>query len=256
MSITDMTGSLELSWQEIDAVSFTAGTLADEDACVSQVEKKLQRGTLSTSTEPSTTDVKAYLVRAKEILCETYGYSWVRRFAYATLTSGEHRFALPPDYAGGRISLRDITNNKSMRPCDPDTFMKSFPDIDEYGSTDPGVGVFTIINRELWVSYNVSGSPRIELEYARSGDDNTTSDMTYIPEPMRWRLVDYAIAECFEQLHEYERAQYFGGKWAGQLQIAKKKSGRMKWTHANAQARSWFRGRGSGGTPSFHVKAS
>jgi hypothetical protein len=53
MSITDDSTGLSTTYTEQTVVAFTAGTLANVAACITEVEAKLKRGTLSASTNPT-----------------------------------------------------------------------------------------------------------------------------------------------------------------------------------------------------------
>ena len=114
MSLTVASTTLDSAWVEFSTVSYSAGSLADINACVTEVESKIRRGTLTTSTSPSTTEVKRWLQRAKQELAELRQFTWRRRYVTGTLTAGTYRYSLPPDFAGGRISLRDKTNDRKI----------------------------------------------------------------------------------------------------------------------------------------------
>ena len=107
MSLTIASTTLDTAWQEFSTVAFSAGSLADIDSCVTEVESKIRRGTLSPSSAPSTTEVKRWLQRAKQELAELRQFTWRRRYVTGTLTSGTWRYSLPPDFAGGRVNIRD-----------------------------------------------------------------------------------------------------------------------------------------------------
>ena len=64
MSLTVASTALSTTWLEFGVVAYTAGTLADEDACVAEVESKLRRGTISSTSTPTETEVKRWLLRA------------------------------------------------------------------------------------------------------------------------------------------------------------------------------------------------
>ena len=81
MSITDATTSLGTTWTEQSVVAFNAGTLATISSCVTEVESKLRRGTLSSTSSPTLSQVQTWLKRAKQELAETKGYTWRRRYA-------------------------------------------------------------------------------------------------------------------------------------------------------------------------------
>lgn len=226
MSITDDSTGLDLTWTEQPVVAFTAGTLSDIDELISELEAKIQRGTLSSTSTPTTTQAQRWLIRAKEEFMETHGYTFARRYAYATATSGSYRFALPPDFGGGAFHLRDTTYNSKYNFTNPATFDALYPDVSEFGSGR--TRYCTIKDRELWVAPPADGGV-FELEYTRTGDDNTATDISYIPEKFRWKLVDMAVVEAFEYLQEFDKAQYFQQKSAGRIALAKKSDGRKRW---------------------------
>ena len=97
MTITDSSTSLDTAYTEQSIVAFTTGVLSDVDACVSEVEARLQRGTLGTSTVPTTTQVKNWLTRAKLELAEVRGFTWRRKYATATTVAGTYRYAMPQE---------------------------------------------------------------------------------------------------------------------------------------------------------------
>jgi len=134
MSITDDSTGLDHVWTEQTVVAFTAGTLADIDELITELETKIQRGTLSATSTPTSTMAQRWLIRAKEEFMETHGYSFARRFAYVTATSGSYRFALPPDFGGGTTRLTDTTYDRTIRYTDAAAFGKLYPDISEFGS--------------------------------------------------------------------------------------------------------------------------
>lgn len=236
MSVTVATTTIDLVWQEVDLVSFTAGTMADIDSMKTEVESKLQRGTLSGTSSPTTAEVGIWLVRAKEEFMETGGYSFARRFVYATATAATYRFALPPDFGGGGSYLRDITNNARVRYTDRETFDRLYPDPSEFGSGS--LKRFTVKGRELW-TYPAGNGARLELEYTRTGDDNTATDVSYIPERYRWKIVDMALIEAFESLQEYDKATYYQRKGTSRIALAKKSDSKQKMSHKR-RALSWL----------------
>jgi hypothetical protein len=167
---------------------------------------------------------------------ETHGYSFARRFAYATATAGTYRFALPPDFGGGGSYLRDTTNDRRVRHMDTASFDRSYPDVSEFGNGD--LARFTIKDRELWTYPPASGAT-LELEYTRTGDDNTATDVSYIPQRYRWKIIDMAVIEAFEFLQEFEKAAYYQKKSSGRIAIAKKSDNKQKFSHKR-RAVSWL----------------
>ena len=238
MSITVATTTVELAWQEVDIVSFTAGTMTDMDNLKTEVEAKLQRGTLSGTSVPTTAEVQVWLVRSKEEFMETNGYSFARRYAYAEPTAGTWRLGCPPDFGGGACKIRDTANNRTVRPMDRARFDALYPDLTEFGNAD--LKAFTIKDREIWIYPPADGS-RLEIEYTRTGDDNTATDISYIPEQYRFKLVDLALIEAFEFLQEFDKATYYQRKGSGRLKLAKKSDGRQRLS-TKRRATSWLEG--------------
>lgn len=234
MSITDDSTGLSTTWTEQPVVAFTAGTMSDINDLITELEAKIQRGTLSTSSTPSTTQAQRWLIRAKEEFMETNGYTFARRYAYATATAGSYRFALPPDFGGGAFYLRDTTYNAKYNFTSSGLFDAAYPDVSEFGNAQ--AKYCSIKNNELWIAPPADGAT-LELEYTRTGDDNTATDISYIPEKYRWKLIDIAVVEAFEYLHEFEKAQYYQQKSSGRIALAKKSDGRKKWP---TRARSVF----------------
>ena len=229
--------ALATTWTENSVVEFTAGTLSDITNCVTYVESKIQRGTLSASTTPSTTEVNWELIRAKEELCEVFGFTWQRKYSYADTVSGTYRYALPKDYSGGEVSLRDTTNNQALNWIDNYRFNLKFPDPSEEGSSN--ISGFTIKDRELWLIPPPNGVKRLELEYGRSGDDVTNTDVAYLPEIMRFKMCDFAIFQAFLTLQEYDKASLFKGEWMSGIQKSKRQSGKQRWANSGFQALTW-----------------
>lgn len=238
MSITDATTSLATTWTENSTVVFTSGTLATIADCLTEVQSKLKRGTLTTSTTPSTTEVYRWLVRAKQELVEVKGFTFRRRFAYATTVADQYRYALPPDYDGGRIRVRDTTNNRFIELYDPGYFDQMRPYIGNETSDEPMYA--TIKDRELWFGSPPDGTYTIELEYERSGDDNTPTDFSWLPQIERFRCCDFATAEAFESIHMWDIADRFRAKWAAGIGKAIKADSKRKWAAMNYRARSWM----------------
>jgi hypothetical protein len=238
MSITDDSTSLNTTWTEQPVVAFTAGTLSTYASLVTEIEGKLQRGTLTTTTTPSTTQLQIWIVRAKQELMEAYGFTFSRRFATATATSGSYRFALPPDYGGGSGILRDTTNDVTISAAtDRATFDAAYPDVSSRGAGQ--IEAFTIKNNELWLSRPADGAT-LELEYNRTGDDNTATTISYIPERLRWKLVDLVCIEAFELLQEFDKASYYQAKGVGRIQQAKRGDSHKKWAATGYRAKPWF----------------
>jgi len=227
MAITDSTTTLDTSWSEQSIVTFTTGVLTDEDACVSEVESKLKRGTLSASSTPTLTQVKNWLARGKMELAEIKDYSFNRKFAQASLTSGDYRISLPPDYNGGVMIVRDTTNDRPITVFDSTSFDRMYPDPSAEDSDEPLVA--TIKNMELWLSPPANGTTVIEIEYDRSGAATTESDFSWLPELERFRCCDFAVAMAFESLHQFDLADRYLNRFSVDLTKSVKADGRRKW---------------------------
>lgn len=254
MSITDSSSSLSSSWSEKSVVSFNQGSLADIDDCVSEVESKLFRGTLGASTRPTLNQVKQWLVRAKQELSEVKGFTFKRRYASVNTSSGNYRYALPPDYNGGRIMLRDTTSDLPITIWPEYWFDQRYPDPSGESAGQPVIA--TIKNMELWLNRPTDGVYALELDYDRSGADNTPNDFSWLPEIERFRCCDFAISEAFESLHLWQQAQLYREKWNTGIGRAIRADGKRKWKRMRFQALSMFqeyvvtRGGTSGATPS------
>jgi len=238
MPITDATTSLATTWTEHAVVSFTAGTLATSAEMITEIESKLKRGTLGANSSPTSTSVNRWLVRAKEELMQVKSFDFSRRYAYATLTAGDYRVSLPPDYAGGSIRLNDQTNDYRLVPWPSHIFDSKFPDVDAESNGAPRV--FTIKHMELWLAPPVNASTILELEYDRSSDDNTTTDFAYLPEVERFRCCDYALYEACESLEDWEKAKWYWDKWARGLGRSVGADARKKWKNMGFRAISIF----------------
>lgn len=238
MSITDDSTGLDLTYTEKPVVAFTAGTLAGVAECVSEVESKLQRGTLGASTTPTLTQIQNWLVRAKQELAEVKGFTWKRRYASASTTADTYRYALPPDYNGGYTTIKDTTNDKTIKIWQQHWFDAKYPDPSALTSSDSFLA--TIKNMELWLAPPPNGAYALEIEYERSGDDNTPTDFSWLPELSRWLCCDRAIAEAFESLHDWNRANLFMKKWSFGLGKAIRADGKRRWASMGYQAISMF----------------
>lgn len=230
--------ALTTAWTNQEVVSFNAGTLSDIDACITEVEDKLKRGTLSATSSPTSTAVQRWLIRAKEELCENRNYTWTRKYAYADTVAGTYRYAMPADYHGGQCTIRDITNDYPIVIVPDSQFDVKFPDMSAESSDEPVIAC--IKDRELWIGPPAGGVYRLELEYNRSGDDTTTTDFSYLPEIERYRCCDKAVGEACESLDWWDKAKYYQTKWEVGLVKSKKADARKKWSKTNYQALSWM----------------
>lgn len=238
MSITDSASNLATTWTEQDTVAFTSGTLATVTDCVTEVESKIKRGTLSSSTTPTDTQVQRWLIRAKEEISELRSYTWRRRYAYATTVAAQYRYALPPDYDGGRVMLRDTTNNRQIEILDSHFFDTRWPDPSEEDADEPEVAA--IKGNELWLLPPPAGAYTLEITYDRSGDDNTPTDISWLPQLERFRICDFAVAESFASLHMWDESKYYYDKWMAGVGKSIKGDARRKWKTMRYQARSMF----------------
>jgi hypothetical protein len=263
MSLTIASAPLSTDWVEFDTVEYTSGTLPDINACIIEVESKLGRGELSASTIPTTIEVKRWLNQARQALSEVRQFTWRRRYVTATLTAGSYRYSLPPDYSGGRVSLRDKTNDTKIPITSPHQYDVLFPDPSE--KTGGQISVACIKNLELWVS-PPSGNDVVELEYEQTGgdvleellneagdiilDDDTWQtifidsgnefDFSWMPEIERFRCCDYAISKSFAALHEFSGAKYYYKKWEYSTSMGVRSDGKKRLTTSGYRARSVF----------------
>jgi len=233
MSITDDSTGLDQSWTEQTVVAFTVGTLASITDMVAEVESKLKRGTLSTTTSPKLADVQRWLVRAKEELMQVRSFSFARRYAYTDLTAGNYRVALPPDFNGGSIRLKDVTNEYSPRILPSHLYDIKYPKPSGESSNEPTH--VTVKNIELWIAPPVTAC-RLEIEYDRSGDDNTATDFSYLPEIERFRCCDYALFEASESLEAWKKAEWYKAKWNDGLGRSRRADARRKWKNMGFRA--------------------
>jgi hypothetical protein len=240
MTITDSSTELSTTWTENTYVAFTAGTLATVADCLTEVQSKLKRGTLSTTTSPTTTEVYRWLIRAKQELAEVKGFTWRRRYAYCSTVASTYRYALPPDFNGGNVRIKDTTNDRFIELYDPHYFDSVYPDMSSESNDEPLYGC--VKNMELWLAPPPSGVFTLEIEYDRSGDDNDVSssaDFSWLPEIERFRCCDFAVGEAFESLHMWEVSDRFKAKWGVGIGKAIRADGKRKWKSMNYRARSY-----------------
>jgi len=225
MSITSGVATLDTSWQEQNTVAFTPGVLTSVSDMVTEVGKRLKRGTLSASTTPTSTDVTNWCHRGKEELAEIKNFTFARRYAYVTLSAGDYRISLPPDFNGGKIRLKDTTNDRYLTYFDPDTFDMKYPD--PSAETQRVVLIYTIKNLEMFLTPPPDSADVLELEYERSGSEATTMD--WLPEMERWRVTDFATAMSFYSLHMWEEGDRYFGMWTNGLGKAVRADAKRKW---------------------------
>lgn len=238
MTITDSTTTLDTAWTEQSFVQFTTGVLSTLATCVSEVEAKLQRGTLSATTAPTDTQVEGWLKRAKLELVEIFDFTFARKYATCSMTAGTYRYGLPEDFNGGEIKLKDTTNDRFIAVWPEGKFDKKYPDPSEESNNE--VIVACIKNMELWVVPPPNGSDTLELEYSRSGAETTADDFSWLPELERWRCCDFALGQAFESLHMWAEADRYKAYWKDSIQKAKVADGRKKWKGKRYQVSSVF----------------
>jgi hypothetical protein len=144
---------------------------------------------------------------------------------------------MPADYSGGEVRLRDITNDRFLTWLDNYRFDLKFPDPSEE-SNNKTQG-FATKDRELWLVPPPGGVYRLELEYGRSGDDTTPTDVSYLPEIMRFKICDFATYQSFLLLQEYEKANLFKGEWMSGIKKSRRQSGKQRWANSGFQALTW-----------------
>ena len=237
MSITDSTTNIATTYTENDTVAFNAGTLASVTDCVTEVQSKLKRGTLSTSTTPTLAEVQRWLVRAKQEMAEIKGFTWRRRYAYCSTVANQVIYGLPPDFNGGMVRIKDTTNDRFIELLEPHQFDTLFPDVSAETSNEPLNGC--IKNLELWLVPPPSGVFTLEVEYDRSGGDNTPTDFSWLPEIERFRCCDFAIAEAFESIHMWAESDRFRTKWGSGVGKAIRADGKRKWKSMNFRTLGW-----------------
>lgn len=238
MGITDATTNLDTTYTEQSTVAFTAGTLSTVADLVTEVESKLQRGILSTSSLPKASDVQRWLIRAKQEIAGVKNFTWKRRYASVTTVANQYRYSLPPDYQGGFTKLRDVSNNKAIIIINTHMFDERYPDPSEESQGE--VEVAAVKNMEVWFAPVPGDAYDIELEYDRSGDDNTPTDFSWLPESERFLCCDFAISEAFEALRNYSAMNSFRNKWKEGMRRAERSDGKKKWKTTDFQARSIF----------------
>jgi len=229
--------ALETTWTEQSAVGFNQTTISSTANMTTQVQTNVNRGTLSTTTTPSTTQVTSWLIRAKEKLMELYGFTWKRKFAYADTVASTYRYALPKDFAGGGAILRDLTQNTRLSPMNPIAFDTTYPDV--AGSSNGTPDYYCIKDRELWLSAPADGVYRLELEYTRSGEDSTAETWDYLPEAMLFKLSDYATYRAFMMLQDWNAAQAYKSEWIQDTQASKTDDAKKKWAQLNYMIPNW-----------------
>ena len=219
-------------------MSFNAGTLSNIDACVTEVQSNLNRGALSESSKPKLTQVKNWLIRAKQELAEQHGFEWKRVFSYMDTAASEYRYILPPDFGEGGQVIKDITQDIPLVYIDQVAFDYLF--VDPAGDSTAPPTYYTIKSHELWLSQPASGAFRLEMQYDRTGADVSTDDVSYLPELMRFRMCDYATYRAFITLENWNAAQTYKEEWRVSSVTSKRRDMKNKWKSQGYRVRSWF----------------
>ena len=234
MAITVASASLDTTWVEFGTVSFTTGTLDTMSACIDEVASKLKRGTtLTSTTTPTAQAVKNWIIRGKEELVEIKNFTFAKRYVTTNTVSGQYRYSLPNDYNGGSVRIRDVTNNRFLVEWPSGHYDLKYPDPSEEDNDEPNV--FCIKNRELWLMPPAGGVYALELDYGRSGDD-AGIDILWLPEIERFRCCDFATAEAFYSLHDFQKGDAYYARWAQGLGKAVRADGKRKWKSRGFQA--------------------
>ena len=228
-AITDTTTTVDTAWVENDLFlpTFTAGYLSTQSACVDEVGAKLQRGALSATSTPTDTQVKGWLMRAKLKLMQVRDFSFARKFAYVSTAAAQYRYGMPPDYQGGEVSIRDMTNNYELRVWPRAWYDKAYPDPSEETNYYPRIAC--VKGMELWLVPPPSGVYTLQMDYSRSGAETTAGDFSWIPEYERWLCCDFATGQSFESLHMWQEADRYLARWEDELKYSVRADGRRKW---------------------------
>ena len=237
MAIVPASGTLDTSWAEFNTVGYTASALATLSACIDAVGVKLNRGAITSTSAPKDSEIADWITRGKQQLAQTKGYTWKRRLVTMTTTSGTFRYSLPVDFGGGYAKLRNQSNDTAIRIIDDHAFDMYYPDVSSVDNGEPLTA--TVKNQELWFYPAPGGAYVIELDYQRTGDDADYRDLSWIPAAERWSLVDYALAESYETLQQFEQAQYYWTKWSQDVKLSRRSDGKRKWSKYTT-ARSIF----------------
>jgi len=237
MSIVVASAALDTAWSEFGLVSFSTSTLATLSACIEEVESKLKRGTLGATTTPSDVDVARWLDRGKQELVETKNYTFRKRYVTGNTVALQYRYALPTDYGGGALAIRDMTNDREIRVWDEAMFNLKFPDPSEESADEPTIAC--IKNMELWLVSPPAAVYALELSYDRSGEA-TATDFSWLPIIERFRVCDFATAEALASLHDYDKAQFYYTRWEKGIGKAIRADGKRKWKRMRYQAMSIF----------------
>ena len=233
MSLVVASAALDTAWSEFGRVAYSTSTLASLSACIDEVADKLNRGPISSTSKPSDVAISRWLDRAKQELVETKNYTFKKRYVTAPTVAAQYRYALPTDYGGGALSIRDMTNDRLIHVWDEAIFDMKFPDPSEETSDEPLIAC--IKNMELWLVPPPDGVYTLELSYDRTGEA-TATDFTWLPVIERFRVCDFATAEAFASLHDYDKAQFYYDRWDRGIGKAIRADGKRKWRGLSYQA--------------------
>jgi hypothetical protein len=92
----------------------------------------------------------------------------------------------------------------------------------------------------LWLSAPASGVYRFEIEYMRSGDDSTSTDVSYIPELMRFRMCDYATYRAFIALEMWDVANVYKTEWEYALKKSNRRDKKKRWAALGYKVRPYI----------------
>jgi hypothetical protein len=67
--------------------------------------------------------------------------------------------------------------------------------------------------------------------------------MSWIPEQERWNIVDFAVSEAFEFLHDFEKAGWHRQKYGGGVMNSRRADSKRKWSSSEKRARNIFQAR-------------
>lgn len=229
--------NLSTTWTDQSYVAFNQSTISTTANLITQVETNINRGTLSASSHPTSTQVTNWLIRGKQKLMEAYGFTWKRKFSYCSSAAGTYRYALPADFAGGATILRDLTQDIRLSFMDPITFDTVYPDVS--GSSNAVPEFYTIKDRELWLATPADGTYTFELEYLRTGEDSTAETWDYIPERMLFQITDYATYRAFMMLQMWDAATAYKSEFNFDKNESRKDDGKKKWAQMNYQCLNW-----------------
>ena len=219
-------------------MSFNAGTLSNIDACATQVQGNLNRGTLTELSKPKLSEVKNWIIRAKQELAEQHGFNWRSVFSYMDTSSSGYRYDLPPDFGEGGHVIRDTTQDIRLVYIDPVAFDSIF--VDPAGDSSAAPEYYTIKGHEIWLGQPASGTYRLEMQYDRTGADASTEDISYLPELMRFRVCDYATYRGFIALENWNAAQMYKEEWKVSSITSKKRDTKSKWKAQGYKVRPWI----------------